>query len=78
MILLMRFPLFKLSITFFRLFLAMFLQYDGENFNLLLDVDLGLEIAREYYFYNVARAVYVDGAFYVFTENGFTVAELNI
>lgn len=56
----------------------MFLQYDGENFNLLLDVDLGLEIAREYYFYNVARAVYVDGAFYVFTENGFTVAELNI
>ena len=52
------------------------LQYDGENLNLLLDVDLGRK--TDFYFYNTTRAVYADGAFYVFTEDGFTVMELNI
>lgn len=54
------------------------LQYDGENLNLLLDIELDRRSAREYYFYDVARAVYVDGAFYLFTENGLTVTELNV
>ena len=54
------------------------LQYDGENLNLVLDIELSHEIARMYYFYNVARAAYIDGAFYVFTEGGYTVVELNI
>lgn len=52
------------------------LQYDGENLNLVLDIELSHEISRMYYFYNVARAVYIDGSFYVFTEGGLTVAEL--
>lgn len=52
------------------------LQYDGESLKLLLDLDLGKYAS--YYFYNRARAVYVDGAFYVFTEDGLTVTELNI
>lgn len=54
------------------------LQYDGENLNLVLDIDLGIERAREFYFYNVVRAAYIDGSFYVFTEGGHTVAELNV
>ena len=52
------------------------LQYDGENLNLLLGLDLGKY--ANYYFYDIVRAVYVDGAFYVFTEDGLTVTELNI
>lgn len=50
------------------------LQYDGENLNLLLDIEL--ESYMNYYFYNTTRAVYIDGSFYVFTEGGLTVAEL--
>lgn len=51
------------------------LQYDGKSLNLLLDVDLG---RIDFNFYNTARVVYVDGAFYVFTKDGLTVTELNI
>lgn len=51
------------------------LQYDGENLNLLMDIKLtGVERS----FYNTTRAVYIDGTFYVFTENGLTATELNI
>lgn len=52
------------------------LQYDGENLNLLLDIEL--EDEENYYFYNTTRAAYVDGAFYLLTPRGLTVKELNI
>lgn len=47
------------------------LKYDGQNLNLLLDIELNDE--TNYYFYNFTRAVYVDDMFYLFTQNGFTV-----
>lgn len=51
------------------------LQYDGENLNLIMDLDLKME--EDYYFYNTTRAVYADGAFYVFTQNRLIVTELS-
>ena len=52
------------------------LQYDGENLSLLLDLDLKGE--EDYRFYDLTRAVYVDGIFYLFTGNGHSVTELHI
>lgn len=54
------------------------LQYDGESLKPVLDLDIGIYTGYGYYFYSLVRAVYVDGAFYVFTTNGLTVTELNI